>query len=639
MTQFRPDAAAPLRVRERGRRTGRMFGASFAALVAAGPLAAQDAPKIIESYGYSNFGELKYPADFDHLDYVNPDAPKGGEISIWAQGNFDSFNQYAIAGVPAALNTIGSERIMTSFADDPYGLYCLMCTSLEYPEDLGWVIFHLRDDIKFQDGTPATAEDVAFTSNLFMTQGIPEYRRIVENFYKSVEVIDPYTIKFTFNPDSSVRDRIGLAGSTPLFSKKWFEERGQRLDESTLEPFMSTGAYMLDSYDFNRRVVYKRNPDYWGEGLPINRGRNNFDRIRVEYFADTSAAFEGFKSGEYTFRIEDKAQNWAESYNFPNVGNGSVKREEVADGNVGYHLAWVFNLDRAKWQDKRVRQAIGLAFNFEWTNRTIFYDLYKQPVSFWDGTDLAATGTPSEGELALLKPLVEEGLFGEDILTNEAVTPVPHEADSNRLSRKTLREAGKLLEDAGWKIGDDGIRRNAEGQPLELVIIQTNPTYDRMVNPFLQNLQLMGIQGRLERVDTSQYVERRRSGNFDLANQGFTMDFEPSLGLYQWFGSATADNSSRNLMRLRDEGVDKLIATAVAATSLDALKTSTRAIDRALRYTRFDIPLWYNDKTFVAYYDIYGHPDMLPPLDLGQFDFWWYDQAKADALKAKGVLR
>ncbi|MBE3637529.1 extracellular solute-binding protein [Mangrovicoccus algicola] len=622
-----------------GRRAGRGIGALALALAAAGPLAAQEEAGVTRSYGYTNFGELKYPESFEHLDYVNPDAPKGGEISIWAQGNFDSFNQYAMAGVPAALNTIGTERIMTSFDDDPYGLYCLMCTSLEYPEDLSWVTFHLRDDVTFQDGTPVTAEDIAFTSNLFLTQGIPEYRRIVEGFYESVEVIDPHTIKFTFKPDSSRRDRIGLAGTTPVFSKAWFEAREQRLDESTLEPFMSTGPYVLDSYDFNRRVVYKRNPDYWGEDLPLNRGRNNFDRIRVEYFGDTDAAFEGFKSGEYTFRIEDKAQNWAERYDFPNIQNGSVIKEEIPDGSVGTRLSWVFNLDREKWQDKRVREAIGLAFNFEWTNRTIFYDLYTQPVSYWFGTDLAATGAPSDGERALLQPLVEEGLFDADILTEEAVVPEAHDPGSNRISRGALREAGKLLEEAGWTIGDDGIRRNAQGQPLELVIIQTNPTYDRMVNPFLQNLQLMGVQGRLERVDTSQYVERRRSGAFDLANQAFAMDFEPSLGLFQWYGSATADDSSRNLMRLRNEGVDRLLQEVLEAKTLDDLKTATRTVDRALRHTRFDIPLWYNDKTFVAHYDMYGHPETMPPLALGQFDFWWYDQEGADALRAKGVLR
>ncbi|MGB0903905.1 MAG: ABC transporter substrate-binding protein, partial [Mangrovicoccus sp.] len=303
-----------------------------------------------------------------------------------------------------------------------------------------------------------------------------------------------------------------------------------------------------------------------------------------------------------------------------------------------YHLSWVFNLDKPKWQDKRVRQAIGMMFNFEWTNRTLFYGLYKQPASFWAGTDLAATGAPSEGELAILQPLVEEGLLDASILTDEVVTPVAHDAERNQPSRRIVRAAAKLLDEAGWVAGDDGIRRK-DGQPLELVTIQFNPTYTRIVEPYLRNLELLGIQGRLERVDTAQYVQRRREGDFDLANQGFQMPFEPSLGLAQWFGSQTADNSSRNLMRLRDPAADRLIEVILQAEDLDSLKTGVKAMDRVLRSIRFDIPLWYNDKTFVAYYNMYKHPEQLPPLALGQYDFWWYDEDAATELKDAGVLR
>lgn len=594
--------------------------------------------KIITSHGFSNFGALKYPADFKHLDYVNPDAPKGGELSLWSQGSFDSFNQYARDGVPAALNTIGTERVLAATADDPYGAYCYLCTTLEYPEDLSWVIFNLRDDVKFQDGTPMTAEDIAFTHKLFLEQGIIEYRRIVENFFSDVEVLGPYRIKFTFQPDSSVRDRIGIAGGTPAFSKKWFEDNDARLDKSTKSPFMSTGAYVLDNFDFNRRVVYRRNPDHWGKDLPFNVGRDNFDTIRVEYFADAAAAFEGFKSGEYAFRIENQAQNWAEGYDFPNLNNGYVVREEIPDKTVGQRLTWVFNLDREKWQDKRVRQAIAMAFNFEWTNRTLYYDLYKQPVSFWQGTDLEATGTPSEAELAILQPLVDSGSLDPAILTEEVVSPVTHDPSKNQPSRRMLRQAAALLDEAGWVAGDDGIRRK-DGQVLELSILQTFPRYFRVVNPFLNNLETLGIQAKMDKVDTAQYVERRRSGDFDLANQGIQMGFEPSLGLFQWFGSATADNSSRNLMRLREPAVDQILDKVLQAKTLEELTASVHALDRTLRFLRFDIPLWYNDKSFVAYYDIYRHPEELPLLALGHTDFWWYDAEAAERLKQAGVLR
>lgn len=614
---------------------GRGVLAGAVGLWMAGMAAAQD---VTVSYGFSNFGALKYPADFAHLDYVNPDAPKGGEISIWAQGTFDSFNQYARDGVPAALNTIGDESILTATADDPYGLYCFMCTTLEYPANLSFVTFNLRQDVKFADGTPMTAEDVAYSFDLFQTQGIAEYRAVVEGFIENVEVEGPYRITFRFKPEAPVRDRVGFAGGTPVFSKAWFEKTGTRLDKATKSPFMATGAYVLESFDYNRQIVYRRNPDYWGEGLPFNKGRNNFDRVRVEYFADSTAAFEGFKRGVYTFRTETSSQDWAVSYNFDAVTKGWVKREEIADGNVGDRLSWVFNLDRPKWQDARTRKAIELMFNFEWSNKALFYDLYQRPVSYWSNTDLAATGTPTEGEIALLSPLVEEGLFPPSILTDEAVVAAPHDAATNQPGRRILREASRLLDEAGWAVGADGVRRNAAGEALTLTIIQFDPLYDRVVNPFIENLKALGVQGTLQRIDSAQYVERRRAGDFDLTNQRFNMSFEPSVGLEQWYASKTADNSSRNLMRLRNPGIDRLITQVIATTTLDEMKTGVRALDRALRSVGFDIPLWYNPETWVAYYDFYRHPETLPPLATGELDFWWYDAEAADKLRAAGAF-
>lgn len=433
-----------------GRRAGkwslrrRAIGAASVAALFFGSAALAE---VKTSYGFSNFGELKYPADLAHLDYVNPDAPKGGEISIWALGSFDSFNQYAMEGAAAALNTIGSESILTSTADDPFGMYCLMCKTLEYPEDLSYVTFNLRDDVKFADGTPVTAEDVAFSFNLFATQGISEYRKVVEGFVDKVEVESPYRITFRFNPASPVRDRVGIAGGTTVFSKAWFEKTGSRLDKTSKAPFLSTGAYVLDSFDFNRRVIYKRNPDYWGENLPINKGRNNFDRIRVEYYADNSAAFEGFKAGDYTFRGESDPQIWATGYTFDALSKGWAKKETIPDGNVGTRLSWVFNLDRPNWKDPKVRAAIGAMFNFAWSNKTLFYGLYQRPVSYWSNTDLAATGLPDAGETALLKPLVDEGLLNASILTDEASVPPEYPDATNRPDRTAIRAAAALLDE------------------------------------------------------------------------------------------------------------------------------------------------------------------------------------------------
>ena len=610
------------------------YAAALCAAIAAGQASAE----VIRSHGYSTFGTLKYPADFEHLDYVNPDAPKGGEISTWAQGNFDSFNQYAREGVPAALNTIGSEAILTSTADDPYGLYCFLCTTLEYPDDLSFVTFNLRDNVRFSDGTPMTAEDVAFSFNLFQTQGIVEYRRIVEGFIESVEVEGPYRITFRFNPEAPPRDRIGFAGGTPVFSKAWFESTGTRLDRSSQQPFMSTGAYVLDSFEFNRQVVYARNPDYWGNDIPFNRGRNNFDRIRVEYFADGSAAFEGFKAGLYTFRVENSAQDWAIGYDFPSLRQGWVVKKGIPNGDVATRLSWVFNLDRPVWQDARVRRAIGLMFNFEWSNASIYYGLYRRPVSFWSATDLAADGVPGADEAALLRPLVDEGLLPEAVLTEPASLPAAEPEGTNLPSRATRREAGRLLDEAGWVAGADGVRRNAAGETLTLRIIQFNPLFNRVVNPFIENLKQLGVDASMQLLDTASYVQRRREGDFDMTYQAFDMPFEPSIGLEQWFASKTADNSSRNMMRLRDPAVDRLIRNVIEARSLDGLKTAVRALDRVLRRLEFDIPIYYNPETWVAYFDMYRHPEPLPPLAVGQFDFWWFDAEAAGRLRAAGAF-
>lgn len=611
-------------------------GGALLALGAAFAAYAETEETVTVSHGYTNFGELKYPADMAHLDYVNPDAPKGGEISQWAQGTFDSFNNYTREGVSAALTAIMYESILVSTADDPYGVYCYLCETLEYPESRDWVIFNLRDDVTFSDGRPMTAEDVAFTFNLFMEQGIAEYRNVVSGFVSEVEVLDDHRIKFTFTEEAPRRDVISFAGGTTVFSKSWFEETGARIDESTDTPFLGTGAYVLDSYETNQRLIYTRDLDHWGADHPMNVGQNNFDTIRVEYFADSAAAFEAFKVGEYTFRTENSSKEWATSYDFPAVDNGWVTKTELPDGSIGSAQAFVFNLDDPKWQDPRVREAIRLMFNFEWSNETLFYGLYARVESFWQNSDLQARGTPSEGELALLQPLVDEGLLDASILTDEAVLP-PESRPERSTDRGNLRRASALLDEAGWTVGDEGIR-SKDGQTLSLTILQFSPAFDRIVNPYIENLARLGVDAKLERVDTAQYIDRRRTGDFDMVNHTMTQGFEPGIGLKQWFHSSTADDSSRNLMRLRDPAIDRLIDHVIEAQTLEDMTTASHALDRALRAYGFWVPQWFKDVHTVAYYDMYRHPETLPPFALGELSFWWYDADRAEDLREAGAL-
>ena len=605
------------------------------AVVSAWAARAQEQDQTTIAHAYSFLGDIKYPADFTHLDYVNPDAPKGGEIVISNQsGSFDSFNPYARKGVSAAMASIAIERLMTGTADEIGTSYCFLCESLEYPEDLSWVIFTLRPEAKFSDGTPVTAQDVAFTHELFMEQGLPSYREGVKRVIAGVEALDAARVKFTFTPDSPVRERIDQAGATPVFSKAWMTANEYRLDETNIEPIMGTGPYALDSFVINERITYRRNPDYWGNDLPINIGRNNFDVIRIEYFADTNAAFEGFKAGAYTFRVENSSKQWATGYDFPALKDGYVVKAELPDGNMASGQAFVFNTRRDKFQDPRVREAIGLMFNFEWSNETLFYGLYERINSFEENSYLAAEGLPTQGELAVMEPIAD--LLPEGILTEPAVmapTSGPRQFD-----RKNAARASELLDAAGWLVGDDGIRRNAAGETLRVEFLERSPAFDRIINPYVENLKRIGIEAVLNRVDNAQYVDRRYAFDFDMITDHLSFGYEPGGNLDQMFGSRDMEQSVFNTTGTADPGVDALIRIVRDAQTKPDLVASVKALDRTLRAMKIWVPQWYKDVHTVAYFDMFEHPDNLPPYDLGYLDFWWFNADKYAALQAAGAL-
>ena len=616
--------------------------------LAAWPALAQDADpdpadaagEVVVSHAYSNFGEVRYGPEAGRLDYVNPDAPKGGQISLWTMATFDSFSGYTRKGVEeSTVRDLIPESILQSTADDPYASYCYLCTTMEYPEDRSWVIFNLRDDVTFSDGTPLTADDVKFTHELILEQGITEFRAVVQNFVTEVEILDPHRIRFVFSDEAPVRDRIPFAGGGTVFSKGDFEARNLRLDESQNRPFLGTGPYVLDedALEMGRTVTYMRDPDWWGAEHWLNVGRWNFDSVRVEAFADSSAALEGFKGGVYTFRNENSSKDWATAYNFPAVQKGWVEKAELPDGSIGQAQGFVFNLREERFQDARVRDAIAMMLNFEWANETLFYDLYKRPRSFWENTELMAEGAPGEDEVAILQPLVDDGLLDAAILTDEARLPYVNDAARNQPGRGERRAASRLLEEAGWEIGDDGMRRK-DGRKLEVEILQTSPAFDRIVNPYVENLRSIGVDARLDRVDVAQFTERSRSGDWDMINHSPTQGYEPTVtSLKQWFHSETAEDSSRNLMALGDPAVDRLVEGFGDLTTLEEVQAHARALDRVLRAYGFWVPQWYKDVYTVAYWDIYDHPDELPPLALGVPDFWWYDADRHAELRAEGA--
>jgi len=612
-----------------------VVGSAIGLAVIFGAMSLRADEAITKTHGFNFFGELKYPADYKHLDYVNPDAPKGGEISIWTMGTFDSFNPYTRKGRAGALASAPFESLLEGTSDEVGTSYGLLAETLEYPEDQSWVIFNMRPEARFSDGTPVTAEDVAFTYELFLNEGLASYRAILGQIVTGVEILGPHRIKYSFADDASRRDAIPIVGGLPVKSKAWFEKTGAKLDESRMEPAIGSGPYVLDSYDINKRITYKRNPDYWGKDLPFNKGRGNFDTIRVEYFADSNAAFEGFKSGAYTFRQENSSKSWATAYDFPALDEGHVIKTLLPDGGMATGQSYVMNLRRDKFNDIRVRQAVGLLFNFEWSNESLFYGQYARINSFWENSELAAEGMPSDAELALLEPIAD--LLPAGVIDAEAVmAPV---SGDRTLDRKNLRKASALLDEAGWTVGDDGLRRNAAGETLTIEIIEDSPTFDRVHLPFIDNLKAAGIDAIYSRIDPAQMTDRSRNYDFDMMVDQFPMSLEPSSGLKQYFGSETADQSVFNSMGLKSQAVDALIEHVMNAQNKAELETSVKALDRTLRAYYFWVPQWFNDAYRVAYWNMYEHPETLPPFALGNLDFWWYNAEKAADLKAKGVLR
>lgn len=619
---------------------------ALAAMAVAQKAGGQETATMIAAHGYSFYGDLSYPQDFSGFRYVNPEAPQGGEVSVWAPGTFDSMNPYTRRGRAGRYSWALYESLLEMggpFGDsapaDVYGeYYCLLCESLEYPETKDYVIFHLRPEARFSDGTPLTAHDVVYSHNLFITQGLPSYAQAVSERVIGAEALDDHTVRFDFAPDISRRSLIDQVGSTPVFSRAWYEETGSRLDESRLEISPGSGPYVLDSYEINRNIIYRRNPDYWGNDLPNNTGRHNFDVIRVEYFGDDAAAFEAFKTGEYTLRPESNSRQWSVAYDFPAVENGWIVREEIPVGTPPTPTGFVFNLARPQFADRSVREAISLAYNFEWTNQSLQYGLMSQRYSYTQGTRLEAQGVPEGDELALLESLGD--LVPPGMLTEPAVTAHTSNADTLR-DRRNMRRANRLLEAAGWVVGDDGVRRNDAGEPFVIEFpypSSGSATLESIIETFSQNLQALGIDARPQRVDPAQYTERERDRDYDMVYDQYVAFLDTGTGLHQRFGSEAASYSLFNPAGLASPLVDRLIDISLLAETPEARDTALRALDRALRYERIMVPVWYNNTEWWAYWDVFRHPEETPQFSSGSLDWWWYDADRAAELREIGAL-
>ncbi|MGR3839057.1 MAG: extracellular solute-binding protein [Cognatishimia sp.] len=605
-----------------------------------------DDHEIIKAHGYSFFGDLKYPADYTHFDYVNPDAPKGGEVILSTRGKFDTLNRFARQGDFALYSGLTGEAM---FASGPFGTaipsdsltdsYGLLAHTIEYPKNKSWVIFHMRPEARFHNGTPVTAHDAKFSFELFQEQGIPGLQALMKQRFNGIEVLDDHTIKYSFVDGISRRSLVELAGGLDIFSKQWYEETGERLDEPSLKSPMGSSPYAVEDFELNRYVVYKRNPDYWGWHLPINKGRHNYDRVRVEYFADSASEFEGFKAGDYNFRAEGSTKRWATGYDFPAVENGHVKREAIPSQTPPRATGFIFNLQHEKFQDLRVREAVQLAFNFEWTSASLQYGLTSRRHSFVENSEIEAKGKPEGLEKAMLESLGE--LVPAAIFSEDAV--IAHSSNEATLvDRRNKRKSLKLFEEAGWAINDSGKLANAQGEVFSIKIMMhaaTSDTSKAIITNYVGNMQDFGIEASIDTLDSAQAQQQSIEKKYEMLLHANSPFETAGLGLLQRHGSETADESSHNLQALKSELVDAIINKSLEANSREEEVAALMALDRVLRYLRIQVPIGYVAESWVAYYDMFEHPEELPALAVGYLDFWWMNQEKYAALKADGVLR
>jgi microcin C transport system substrate-binding protein len=584
------------------------------------PLSAQEF-----RHGLSTFGELKYPADFKHFDYVNPNAPKGGRFSTYGgpPNSFDSFNPFILKGDPATGITMLFDSLMARAADEPDSMYGLVAKEVAVAPDRMSVTFRLRPEAKFSDGSPITADDVVFSFDTLKAKGAPTYRITFRDVTKA-EALDPQTVRYTFQ-GTLVRDLPTAVAGLPVLSKTYYSK--QDFEQTTLEPPLGSGAYLIGDFRVPSQITYKRREDYWAKDLPVNRGQNNFDELRFEYYRDRTAALEGLKSRTYDFREEYTARDWATGYEVAAVKDGRIKRMTLPDANPSGAQGFFFNTRRGKFSNPRVRRALDYAFDYEFANKNLFYGLYKRTNSYFENSDMMATGKPSPEELALLEPF--RAKLPAAVFEEPYVSPV---SDGSGSDRKLLREAARLLDEAGCKIKDK-VRVCPSGDVLEIEFLMYENSFERIIAPYVKNLQAIGVAATMRLVDSAQYQRRVKSFDFDVVTQRFVLRLTPGIEMRNYWGSETANmDGSPNLAGIKDPVIDALIEKVVDAKSRAELVTATRAIDRVLRAGHYWVPQWYKAAHHIAYWDKFSFPETKPKYSRGVPDTWWFDAAKAAKL-------
>ena len=594
-------------------------------------IAAAPAAFAAETHGLSIFGDLKYGPDFAHFEYVNPEAPKGGKVAQVGPGGrltFDSFNEFILKGDRAQGLELLYDTLMTRALDEPDAVYGLVAKSADVAADSMSVTFKLRPEAKFSDGTAVTADDVIFSFETLKTKGHPSYRIVLRDVEKA-EALDAHTVKYSFIGELVKPLPIEVA-LLPVLPKAYYATRP--FEETSLERPIGSGPYKIGQFSQGRYVSYERRDDYWAKDLPVNRGRFNFDEVRYDYFRDRTLELEALFARTIDFREEFTSKDWATGYDKPMVKDGRVQKLSLPDATPSGAQGFFLNTRRSLFQDVRVRQALDLAFDFEWSNRNLFFGLYERTASFFENSDMKAVGKPSPEELALLEPFKDElpaAVFGD--------VYVPPVTDGSGLPRENLRKAQGLLKDAGWIVdAKDRTLKNAKGQPFAFEILLDSAAFERIAGPYVKNLKAIGIQASMRRVDPAQFELRMKTFDFDMTMERYSLRLTPGIELKNFWGSEAAKtDGSFNLAGISSPAVDALADRIVGAETRAELVVAARALDRVLRAGHYWVPHWYKAAHHLAFWNKFSWPDVKPKYDRGALSTWWYDAAKAEKLTAQ----
>ena len=595
-----------------------------------------NAQETINSHGISAYGDLKYPANYKHFEYVNPNAPQGGTLTLRPStggSTFDSFNNYILKGARVTGLGLLSDSLLTSTSDEPDSSYLYMAESMEYPEDRSSVTFKIRSDATFSDGTSITAHDVVFTRNILIEKGHPFYKNVFFKDFEKVEVLGEKTVKFTFKEGANTRDLPQYAGGLGILPKHYWKDRD--FGKSGTDIPVGSGGYTIADFEPGLFVKYCKIDNYWAKTHPANVGSGNFDCIRYEYFKDGDVSFEAFKSGAYLVREENISKKWKTQYDFPAIQKGWVMAEQLPDGTPQSNQGIWMNLRKQQFKNIKTREALQHLFNFEWTNKTVFYDSYTRSDSFWENSSMQAHGMISPEELTLLESYRDQLL--PTIFDEQAY--VPPVMKQSKFDRSALRKASNLLAEAGWVL-DTGVLKDKNGKPFKIEFIDDNDDFLHILTPIIDTMKRAGIVAKFTQIDRAQMIERMKSYDFDVLVAGYGTSLSPGEEIAQLYGSVGIKQlGGANLSGFGHPAVDDLIKKVGGAKSREEMHIAVRAIDRILRAYHIRIPNWHLAEDRLAYWDVFGRPKIKPKFDLGVMSTWWFDQSKYDDLIAKGAFK